>query len=107
MRSGQSRQCTFRTRAIERQRAGEIARAVPGVRKFRCEQFSLDRFRVQLVTGTGWQAAARDGIRRGLEARLGATVAVEIQEVPAIPPLPSGKERQVISHLTAATAAEH
>ena len=79
-------------------------RAVPGIRKFRCEQFSLDRFRVQLVTGAGWQVASREQIRQQLAARLGATTRIEIDEVPAIPPLPSGKERQVISHLAAPAA---
>ena len=76
-------------------------RAVPGVAKFRCEQFSLTRFRVQLVTGAGWRPGALPEIRRALTARLGATVAIDIEQVPALPPLPSGKERQVISHLAA------
>ena len=74
-------------------------RAVPGVAKFRCEQFSREVFEVRIVTGPGWQAASVDRIRHALAARLGAAVEIRIIQTPHIPAMASGKERQVISHL--------
>jgi phenylacetate-CoA ligase len=74
-------------------------RDLPGVERFRIEQFSKSRTQVKLVPGPGYQAAARDRIERDFKARLGRDVRIDIAEVESIPTEASGKYRYVVSHV--------
>jgi phenylacetate-CoA ligase len=76
-----------------------VVRDLPGIEAFRIVQESLARTRVALVPGPGFDPATEDAIRRGLRARLGEGVAVEIERVPALPAERSGKFRYVLSHV--------
>lgn len=74
-------------------------RAVPGIREFKCEQFSRERFAVSLVVDREWSVTHAASIEQGLKARLGPDVAIEISLVDSIPPEASGKHRYVVSHV--------
>jgi phenylacetate-coenzyme A ligase PaaK-like adenylate-forming protein len=76
-----------------------ILRELGGIEAFRIVQESLDRIRVMLVPGPGYDAAVENVIRSGFRARLGAEVTVEIERVPQIPSDPSGKFRYVSSRV--------
>jgi phenylacetate-CoA ligase len=64
-------------------------------------QPALDRLVIRLVPRPGFDAAARAGLERELRERLGAEIALEFELVDAIPRLPNGKFRAVVSDLAA------
>lgn len=74
-----------------------VIRDLPGVRKFKIVQHSLDETEVQLALDPGFDRAYLPGIERGFKRRLGDAVAVRIQEVDDIAAEASGKFRYVIS----------
>ena len=61
-----------------------VIRDLPGIETFKIVQENQSRVRVMLVAGTGFDPSLHETIRRGFRARLGETVAVEIESVPAI-----------------------
>lgn len=79
-----------------------ILRDLPGLQAFKIEQESLDRTRVLLVPGEGFDAQAVETIRAGFRARLGAGVKIETEIVPELAPERSGKFRYVVSRVAAA-----
>ncbi|MBH9576516.1 phenylacetate--CoA ligase family protein [Inhella proteolytica] len=74
-----------------------IIRDLPGVRRFKIIQHSLLDTEVQLVLEPGFDRRAFQDIERGFKRRLGAAVAVRIQELDDIPAEASGKFRYVVS----------
>ena len=64
-------------------------------------QESLDLTRVQVVPGPGFDAGITRHIQRGLAARLGEGVHIEVEEVNEIAPEKSGKYRYVVSKVDA------
>ncbi|MCX7893479.1 MAG: AMP-binding protein [Burkholderiales bacterium] len=78
-----------------------ILRDLPGLQAFKIEQESLDRTRVLLVPGEGFDAQAVETIRAGFRARLGAGVKIETEIVPELAPERSGKFRYVVSRVAA------
>lgn len=83
-----------------------VLRAVEGVGEFKIVQHAADRIEVLVVPGRDWAEAARLAITRGLQARLGADVRVEIRVMDAIPAEASGKHRYVVSHVPLAGGLE-
>lgn len=82
-----------------------VLRDLPQVGGFRVVQESLELTRVQVVPGAGFDDATVERIQRGLSARLGAGVSVEVEQVDEIPPEKSGKYRYIVSKVDAAGAA--
>ncbi|HRJ23600.1 MAG TPA: AMP-binding protein [Thauera sp.] len=82
-----------------------VLRDLPQVGGFRVVQESLELTRVQVVPGAGFDGATVERIQRGLSARLGAGVSVEVEQVDEIPPEKSGKYRYIVSKVDAAGAA--
>jgi len=78
-----------------------VLRDLPAVAGFRIVQESLELTRVQVVPGSGFGVATEEAIRRGLRARLGAGVHIELEPVEQIPAERSGKHRYVISKVAA------
>jgi len=79
-----------------------ILRDLPQVKAFKIVQESLEHTRVQVVLETALDAALRERIVAGFRARLGAGVAVEVEQVDAIAPEKSGKFRYVVSKVVPA-----
>ncbi len=82
-----------------------ILRDLPQVAGFKIMQESLDLTRVQVVPGPGFDAGITRHIQRGLAARLGEGVRIEVEEVNAIAPEKSGKYRYVLSKVDASGAS--
>ena len=78
-----------------------ILRDLPQVAGFKIMQESLDLTRVQVVPGPGFDADITRHIQRGLAARLGEGVRIEVEQVTEIAPEKSGKYRYVISKVDA------
>ena len=78
-----------------------ILRDLPQVAGFKIMQESLDLTRVQVVPGAGFDADTTRHIQRGLAARLGDGVRIEVEQVTEIAPEKSGKYRYVISKVDA------
>ncbi|MBN8441201.1 MAG: phenylacetate--CoA ligase family protein [Thauera sp.] len=78
-----------------------ILRDLPQVAGFKIVQETLDHTRVQVVPGTGFGADTTLRIERGLAARLGEGVRVEVEQVVEIAPEKSGKYRYVVSKVDA------
>ncbi|KAI5916659.1 phenylacetate--CoA ligase family protein [Thauera sp. 2A1] len=76
-----------------------VLRAAPGVAQFKCIQHAIDRMEVQVVPGPGWSDASRSTIEAGLQARLGASLRIDLRLMDEIPPEASGKHRYVVSHV--------
>ncbi len=74
-----------------------VLRDLPQVAGFRIAQETLDLTRVQIVPGPGFSADTRLRIQRGLVARLGEGVRIEVEQVAEIAPEKSGKYRYVVS----------
>jgi len=74
-----------------------VLRDLPQVAGFRIVQESLELTRVQVVPGPGFDGDTVDHIQRGLVARLGEEVRIEVERVAAIAPEKSGKYRYVLS----------
>ncbi len=77
-----------------------VLRAVPGVGQFKLIQHAIDRLEVQVVPDARWNDDARETVIRGLRARLGTSLAVEVRLLDAIMPEASGKHRYVVSHVS-------
>ena len=82
-----------------------ILRDLPQVAGFKIMQESLDLTRVQVVPGPGFDAGITRHIQRGLAARLGEGVHIEVEEVNEIAPEKSGKYRYVLSKVDASGAS--
>ena len=78
-----------------------ILRDLPQVAGFRIVQETLDHTRVQVVPGPGFGADITLRIQRGLAARLGDGVRIEVEQVVEIAPERSGKYRYVVSKVEA------
>ncbi len=78
-----------------------ILRDLPQVAGFRIVQEALDLTRVQVVPGPGFDADIVLRIQRGLAARLGEGVRIEVEQVNEIAPEKSGKYRYVVSKVDA------
>lgn len=76
-----------------------VLRDLPGIRAFKIVQESLDRTHVLVEPAEDFRAEQLATIERGLQARLGAGVQVEVELVPQIAPEKSGKFRYVVSHV--------
>ena len=76
-----------------------VLRAIPGVGQFKLIQHTVDRMEVQVVPDARWDEAARLAVIQGLQARMGAGLAVELTLQEAIAPEVSGKHRYVVSHV--------
>jgi phenylacetate-CoA ligase len=76
-----------------------VLRDLPEVGQFKVIQESLDLVRVQVVAEAGFSAATERRIAAGLQARLGASVRVEVQLMDRIPAEKSGKFRYVVSRV--------
>lgn len=76
-----------------------VLRAIPGVRQFKLIQHAVDRLEVQVVPDAGWNEAAPDAVARGLRARLGDGLQIDLRVMEAIAPEASGKHRYVVSHV--------
>ncbi len=74
-----------------------ILRDLPEVKSFKIVQETLDLTRVQVVLDGPLADPLRAKIVAGFQARLGAAVAVEVEQVAAILPEKSGKFRYVVS----------
>ena len=70
-----------------------VLRDLPGIARFRIAQESLDLTRVKVVPGSGYSDEVRDSIVRGMRARLGRSVRIEVETVSDIAPEGSGKFR--------------
>ena len=83
-----------------------IIRGLPGVQSFKIVQESRQRTRVLLVIDERFDLDAHPGdIVAGFKRRLGASVDVNVEVVPAIPAEQSGKFRYVVSHATASNGS--
>ncbi len=78
-----------------------VLRDLPAVAGFRIVQESLSLTRVQVVPGDGFSPDTEAAIRRGLQARLGPGVTIELETVVQIAAERSGKHRYVISKVAA------
>jgi len=76
-----------------------VLRDLPGIEAFQVVQESLDRTLVRIVREGPVDGATRHAIDAGLRARLGPEVEIAIEEVPRIPPEPSGKYRYIKSEV--------
>ncbi len=76
-----------------------VLRATPGVAQFKFIQHAVDEVEVLVVPGPEWDQARRIQVVKGLRARLGERVKVEIRLVEDIPAEASGKHRYVVSHV--------
>lgn len=76
-----------------------VLRAVDGIDQFKCVQHTRRNFEVLVVPNARWSADSTAAVVRGLQARLGDGVAVEVRVVDAIAPEASGKHRYVVSHV--------
>jgi len=79
-----------------------VIRDLPGIDGFKITQESRRLTRVELVAGSGFDAALVPLIVAGFRQRLGAEVDVQVERVAAIAPEKSGKYRYVVSHALAA-----
>jgi phenylacetate-CoA ligase len=80
-----------------------ILRDLPEVKAFKIMQETLELTRVQVVAEAPLALALYHKIEAGFKARLGARVAVEVEQVPAILPEKSGKFRYVVSKVDMAS----
>jgi phenylacetate-CoA ligase len=76
-----------------------VIREVPGIDSFKIVQESLERTRVELIPGPGFDRGALSGIERGMKDRLGRGVRIDIETVKTIAAEPSGKFRYVVSRV--------
>ncbi len=76
-----------------------VIRDLPGIASFKIVQRDLGRTTVQVVPGPDYRPEVEATIKNGLKARLGPSVQVDIERVPAILAERSGKFRYVVSHV--------
>lgn len=79
-----------------------VLRDMPEVSNFRIVQESLEKTRVQVVVRGQLTNTLVTAIRRGLAARLGEQVTIEVEAVPELVPEASGKFRYVVSRVGSA-----
>ncbi|MBN7797443.1 phenylacetate--CoA ligase family protein [Parahaliea mediterranea] len=77
-----------------------VLRDIDCVDEFRIVQESPQLTRVQVVAGPNWSDAIEHSVRQQFRQRLGESVEVVIEHLPAIPLEPSGKRRYVVSHVS-------
>ena len=78
-----------------------VVRDVPGIRKFKIVQESVDHTRVLLAADPNFDPASVARIRAGMAERLGEQVRIDVELVPDIPAEASGKFRHVVSKAVA------
>lgn len=78
-----------------------VVRDLPGIRKFKIVQESIDHTKVLLAVDADFDRNNVARIRAGMAQRLGARVRIDIDIVADIPPEASGKYRHVISKAAA------
>ncbi len=76
-----------------------VVRDLPGIETFRIVQESIERTRVLVVPGPGFEPAIRERIEAGLKQRLGGPVEVSVELVDSLPREASGKFRYVQSRV--------
>jgi phenylacetate-CoA ligase len=76
-----------------------VLRAIPGIGQFKLIQHAVDQLEVQVVPDARWNDDAHEAVARGLRARLGAGLRVDLKLQDAIAPEASGKHRYVVSHV--------
>lgn len=76
-----------------------VLRAIRGVAQFKCIQHTPTQMEILVVPGADWQAEHGPDIVRGLRARLGENLHVDLKLQDDIPPEASGKHRYVVSHV--------
>ena len=76
-----------------------VLRDIEGIEQFKIVQESLDRTRVQIVRGDGFDATIEPSIRHAFRQRLGEGVEVRLEYVDEIPAERSGKFRYVVSRV--------
>lgn len=81
-----------------------VLRELAGISAFKVVQESLQRTRVLLIPGPGFDTSSNEKIVRGFKARLGADVEVAIEHVAELPREASGKFRYVVSHVARGSA---
>jgi len=79
-----------------------VVRDLPGVRKFKIVQESLNDIRVQVVQEQGFTEETKSKIVAGIGARMGSGVSVTVEPVSDIAPGRSGKYRYVESRIAQA-----
>lgn len=82
-----------------------VVRDLPGIRKFKIVQESVDHTKVLLAVDADFDAANVARIRTGMAKRLGERVRIDVEMVADIPAEASGKYRHVISKAVATRAA--
>lgn len=82
-----------------------ILRDLPEVKSFKITQETRDLTRVQVVLAAPLPEPLRAKIVAGFQARLGAAVAIEVEQVDAILPEKSGKFRYVVSKVDSSGVA--
>lgn len=78
-----------------------VVRDIPGIKKFKIVQETLDWTRVLLVTEVGFDPRSLEKIRTGFGKRLGEEVQIDIDVVNDIPAEASGKYRYIVSKVSA------
>lgn len=79
-----------------------VMRELDGIQAFRIVQERLDLTRVEVVPEGELRARTIDAIRAGFRARLGESVEIRVEPVPAIARERSGKFRYVVSRVSGA-----
>jgi len=74
-----------------------VVRGLPGITKFKIVQERIDHTKVLLVPGEGFDHTVAERINRGMAARLGSGVRIDVELVADIPSEKSGKYRYVTS----------
>jgi phenylacetate-CoA ligase len=76
-----------------------ILREIEGIAEFKFIQHALDVIEILVVPDDRWSSEAESRIRRGIEARLGSDVRMDIRIVDSIPSDASGKYRYVVNYV--------
>lgn len=76
-----------------------VMRAVEGVQEFKFIQHALDRVEILVVANGHWRLTSEQAIVRGMKARLGDAVRIDVRLLESIPAEKSGKHRYVVSHV--------
>jgi phenylacetate-CoA ligase len=78
-----------------------IIMEIPGIEQFRIHQKDVNRFHVQLVSGSEFRKESEELIRRGWSKRLRVPLRITFEYVPVLPTERSGKVRHIVSDLSA------
>jgi hypothetical protein len=85
----------------------DVNRHGGGVRAFRVVQEAFHRFRVEVVTGSGFEGRAMGHLRAALRRHLGEEIQLEFRQVEEIPRERSGKLRYFVPLLDAESEPAH